>query len=291
MTMRTPLALALVAQLCGCNANTLTQSWQLDRLRILGVRATPAEPQPGEVTTFESLVYAPADLELEGVVWFGCLPESADEFGCELDTSALEDLENASLEELIAAGFIGFEPTFSPVWIPPADALDGMTEDAQQEGLSALINLSALPVDAEDDGDIELAYKRVPVSFADTPNTNPDITGLLVDGVEHDLSEPLIVTSGQVVELEPVMSDASIEEYTYTTSDGISETRTEEPYFSWYTEAGVFDQAFSLYPFTAVEWTAPELTSGQEYEGVMLIVLRDRRGGMAWMDLSVQVSQ
>ena len=44
MTMRTPLALALVAQLCGCNANTLTQSWQLDRLRILGVRATPAEP-------------------------------------------------------------------------------------------------------------------------------------------------------------------------------------------------------------------------------------------------------
>jgi hypothetical protein len=40
-----------------------------------------------------------------------------------------------------------------------------------------------------------------------------------------------------------------------------------------------------------VEWTAPVLTSGAEFAGVMLVVLRDRRGGMAWVDLSVQVSQ
>ena len=288
--MRILTALPALLLLSGCGANTLSQSWQLDRLRLLGVRATPAEPQPGELTTFESLAYVPADMTLEGIVWFGCLPESADEFGCDLDTSALEDLENASFEDLLAAGFIGFEPAFAPSWTPPPDALDGFTEEEQEEGLSALINLTALPTDAEDDSELELAYKRVPVSYATTPNTNPDITGLLVDGVEHSLGEPVQVTSGQTIELDPVMSDASIEDYVYTTTDGVTETRTEEPYFSWYTEAGTFDQPFSLYPFTSVEWTAPYLSSGQTFEGVMIIVLRDRRGGMAWLNLTVQVS-
>jgi hypothetical protein len=288
--MRTSLTLPLIVLLTGCGANTLTQSWQLDRLRILGVRATPAEPQPGELTTFESLVYVPSGMTLDGVVWFGCLPQSADEFGCELDTTALEDLESATYEELVEAGFIGFEPLFPPTWVPPADALDGMTEQEQQEGLSALINLTALPDGAEDDGDIELAYKRVPVSLAKTPNHNPDITGLLIDGEPLTPGEPLSVTSGQVVEIDPVMSETSIEDYTYTTSDGVTETRTEEPYFTWYTEAGTFDQPYSLYPYTSVEWTAPYLKSGQEYEGLMLVVLRDRRGGMAWTELTVKVT-
>jgi hypothetical protein len=288
--MRTQFALPLLL-LTGCNANTLTQSWQLDRLRILGVRATPAEPQPGDLTTFESLIYVPAEMTLEGVIWFGCLPDDANAFGCELDASLLDDPKSASFEELSEAGFIGYEPFFSPTWVPPADALDGLSEDAQKEGLSALINITAMPVGAEDDSELELAYKRVPVSYADTPNTNPDIIGVLVDGVEHPLGEPITAAAGQTLVLEPVMSEASIEEYSYTSTDGVSETRTEEPYFSWYTEAGAFDQPFSLYPFTDVEWTAPTLTADQSYEGVMLIVLRDRRGGMAWLDLTVQVSQ
>ena len=201
----------------------------------------------------------------------------------------LEDAENASFEELTEAGFIGYEPLLPPTWIPPADALDALTEEEQKEGLSALINLTALPVGAEDDSDMELAYKRVPVSYADTPNHNPDILSVLVDGVGQEAGVPIQVTSGQTIELDPVMSEDSIEEYTYT-SDGVTETRTEEPYFSWYTEAGTYDQPFSLYPYTSVEWTAPNLTADQEYSGLILVVLRDRRGGMAWTELSVQVT-
>ena len=61
--------------LAGCGANGLAQAWQLDRVRILGVRATPAEPRPGDRVTFESLVYTPAETQLGGVLWFACLPE------------------------------------------------------------------------------------------------------------------------------------------------------------------------------------------------------------------------
>ncbi|MEC7948212.1 MAG: hypothetical protein VX265_11660, partial [Myxococcota bacterium] len=68
-------------------------------MRILGVRATPAEPRPGDRVTFESLVYTPAETQLGGVLWFACLPEGADDFGCELDPS-VADLFNDDIEDL-----------------------------------------------------------------------------------------------------------------------------------------------------------------------------------------------
>ncbi|MFT4977643.1 MAG: hypothetical protein ACI8S6_003550 [Myxococcota bacterium] len=272
--------------LAGCLSLDLAESWQLDRLRILAVQAEPAEPQPGELVSFQSLVYLPPDLTLEGVVWFACLPEGADEFGCSLDESVLDSLdpEDPDLEALAEAGFIGFEPFLPPTWVAPADALEGLDDIAAQEGVSALINLSALPADAEDDGDVELAYKRLPISQALTPNHNPAVTSLLVDG--EPLSDGVLVTSQSSTHaLEPVLSVESIEVYTYTAIDGAQEERTEEPYFTWYTEGGTFDQTFSLHPYSDVEWTAP----AEPFEGTVVVTVRDRRGGMAWASLRVIV--
>ncbi len=62
-----------------------------------------------------------------------------------------------------------------------------------------------------------------------------------------------------------------------------TETRTEEPYFSWYTEGGSFDQPFSLHPSTDVEYTVPK----EDFSGFLVVVMRDRRGGMAWQVLRV----
>ncbi len=278
----------LLLLLSACGTDTLSQSWQLDRLRVLGARAIPAEPQPGEQTTFESLVYVPSGTELEGVLWFACLPESATDFGCTLDESLLDSGE-PDIEALYEAGFIGYEPYFSPSWLAPEDALDGLDEVAAKEGVSALVNITAMPVGAEDDADFELAYKRVPVSLADTPNHNPEITGLLIDGELWD-GGLLVSTAGAVHTLEPVLADDAIEEYQYTADDGTTETRTEEPYFTWYTEAGTFDQSFSLYPFSSIEWAAPALSSGEQTTALLLVVMRDRRGGMAWADLTIQIS-
>ena len=133
-----PLSLTLLIQ--GCSLESLSQSWELDRLRVLGVRATPAEPQPGETTVFESLVYIPDGTELETTIWFACLPEDGNEFGCTIDSEIFEGMgesdemtpEEASelYENLLAAGVIGIEPfLWPPTWTPPETALDNLTED------------------------------------------------------------------------------------------------------------------------------------------------------------------
>lgn len=293
--------------LTGCGLDQMAQEWQLDRLRVLAARATPAEPRPGESVRFESLVYTPPDEPLGGVVWFACLPESASDFGCELDTSALEDLtsldpETATAEELASAleaaqdaGFVGFEPAFPPVWQTPGDALDGLDELARLEGVTATLNITALPDDStgnlDDVDEVELAFKRLPISEATTPNHNPDVVAIEVDGSSTadglgTAAAPVVVQGGKPVDLEVVLAEDAVETYSYTPSSGVAEDREEEPYFAWYTEGGEFEQTFSLYPYTTAAYTPPK-ESG--WTGMVIVVVRDRRGGMGWHTVHLSV--
>lgn len=300
------LPLLLLFPLLGCTTETLSQSWQLDRLRVLAVQAEPAEPQPGDTVTFRSLVYVPYGEALAGTVWFACLPESATDFGCTIDPSVTDalsgDLEDLTPEEQVElfqqaqdAGLIGFEPVLPPTWTVPDDALDDQTEDEQREGKSAVVNVTALPENAESDADIELAYKRVPVSRATTPNHNPALTGVIVeeksgDGDNASYTEitgddgVYTVQPETTYRITPLLEDGSIEDYVYLTSDGEEEERTEEPYLTWYAEHGEYDQPNSLYPILDVEWTAPK----GGFDGLLVAVIRDRRGGMAWTSFTVR---
>ena len=180
------LAAGLGIPAAGCGGSDLAQEWQLDRLRVLAVRATPAEPRPGDTVTFERLLYVPPETTLETVTWFGCLPDGSIGFGCEFDPSILDafadlDFASATPEELAelfaaleAAGFIGAEPGFAPTWQAPEDALEGLSDSQRQEGRNAIVNITAVPSENAAD-DTELALKRVPVSENDTPNTNPNV--------------------------------------------------------------------------------------------------------------------
>ena len=310
---RSPLTLLLLPiaiPLPACGASDLAQGWQLDRTRILAVRASPAEPRPGDTVRFESLVYTPSDVSDAGILWFACLPEGADDFGCSLDPSVAdlfsEDLESLSPAEqaelyaaAVEAGFVGFEPGLPPVWQVPSDALDALAEEARTEGVNATVNVTVLPGDADlDSGDVEIAYKRLPISLAETPNQNPDVQGLTVyadpvfdqgtflRGTEVPVDGgSFIAERGAEYQLVPVFAEDAIETYAFTTPDGVREDRTEEPFFTWYTEGGRFLQEFSLHPYTSTTWTAPDAA----YEGVVVAVARDRRGGMGWASLRVTV--
>ena len=293
---RLALFIAVAASSAGCKRNPMAQSYQLDRLRVLAVRGTPAEPQPGETVSFESYVYLPEG-ELDLTVWFACLPEGATDFGCELDSEALDGLEDLDPESmtpeeqaelfaaLLEAGLIGIEPYLPPTWEAPADALEGLDDVAQREGVSALVTVQAIPPDAEEADDIELAYKRIPISLATTPNHNPDLAGLLIDGEAVDLDQPVELARGREYEIEPVLSDDAIEAYSYLTEDSVEEEREEEPYFSWYIEDGSLDQSVTLYPTSSAAWTTPD----EAFEGELRVVVRDRRGGMGWATLRVVV--
>lgn len=272
-----------------CNLQELSQSWEIDRLRVLAVAAEPAEPAPGQVVTFSSLVVSPVD-PVAAVAWTACVGDSDDEYGCGgtstasgFDGAITDDLDPEAFAE---AGGIGIEPYFPPSWTVPADVLDDLDEAAQAEGKTATITVAAIP-DKEDLGaeDMEIALKRLPVSRARTPNHNPAIAGLLVDGIEVPEGGLVTLGRGQAYSLEVVLAEAGIETYSFTNSEGVEETRTEEPWFSWYLSEGSFDQALTLWPYTTVEYRAPDEPAAAAHG--LWVVVRDRRGGMAWRSARV----
>ncbi len=296
MNKHMPIALLLLPlSNMGCAVQEMAQAWQLDRLRILGVQADKAEASPGDTVSFGSLVYHPESEDVEGVVWFGCLGDSATSFGCTIDPAILEGLNEpptdseSQLEwftELQEAGLLGFEPALPPSWEIPDNALETLDEIDQVEGLSAFLNLTAIPSNAEDDADIEVAFKRFPVSTNPEPNQNPLLKSFVINGTEYTEEEIPVVQANETVTLDVVFEDTAIESYTYTNPDtGVSETRTETPYLSWYTEGGEFDNIVSLPPYTSVDWTAPSEASTVD----VIVTVRDRRGGMDWLRIELSV--
>ena len=272
--------------LLACTQDDLTQNWQLDRTRILGAQAEPPEAKPGDTVQFRSLVFSPESIE--SVVWFACLPETATSFGCTIDPALLEGLQEGSepdITALIEAGFAGAEPAFPAMWTVPEDALEGLSDPQKHDGLSAFVTVSAIPENATEDSDFEVAYKRFPISTSETPNQNPIIDHISIDTVPYSPQETFVALAGETYTLTPIFDETHVETYSFLNREGEFEERTEEPYFSWFTEGGAFDQPISLYPNSYVEWTAPP----NPYSGRIITIMRDRRGGMAWSWIQVEV--
>lgn len=268
--------LLLLPLLSGCTTQALSPSWLLDRTRILGVRAEPAEARPGDVVSLASLTYDP-DQDLL-VVWAGCVLEVSNDYGCLPDES----------------GFLGAEPIFPPTLSVPTDILDDLDAAARENGKNYILTLSALPGDTDlsnpdqlsEDDILEIGYKRLPVSESALPNHNPTITSLMVDGdVPVEPGDTLVVQRGQTYDIEPILSDDSVEAYTYVDSDGVAEDRFEEPYFTNYATDGQMVEPFTLYPYSAFSWTAP--VDPVSADLTIIVVARDRRGGMGWFTLPV----
>jgi len=300
MRSRTPFLLPGALLSAGCLTSELSESWVVDRLRVLAVRPEPAEPAPGDTVTFEALVVSP-DAPVELLLWLGCLADEAGVLGCELDPAVLEqiaelDPEDMSPEELAAlyeklsaAGLIGAEPWLPPSYTVPEDLLDGLDEAARNEGLSLFVQVTAIPEGAQDESDAELAYKRVPISGAVTPNHNPEIASLTWDGVEILPGVVVEVDAGQRYTVEPILAEGAVEDYRYLDSEGRWEDRTEEPYFSIFVQEGSLDASNTLYPWSDFTWTAPRRPEATEQ--TIWILVQDRRGGMAWWTQPIYVRE
>lgn len=281
----------ILSLLLGCQTVELSEEWQLDRLRLLAVRAEPAEPVPGDVVTFTSLSYVPGSADWSAL-WIACV--EGDEDGCTFDEALMARLEDAAslteeelaqlVADLQAAGLIGLEPMFSPAWTVPGDALDGLDDAAALEGLAATVQVTL-----STEADTELALRRVPVSRATTPNHNPDIGALEVDEVGVDAS--FAAARGEAYTLTARL-DGGLETYTYVTTGGVEEERTEEPEWRWYAEGGQLSRGgrgpdFGGDPedFDEITWTAPDAAG----EYLLHAVVLDGRGGMGWWTLTATV--
>lgn len=292
-----PLLLTLLTllTLLGCTAPDFAEEWQLDRLRLLAMRADPAEPKPGDIVTFTSLAYIPDEAEWSSV-WFACM--DGDTEGCSLDPALTEQLEHADdlsqvelaaiFEALRQAGFVGIQPGMELLWFVPDDALDGVTDAEALEGVSATVT-AALSTQADN----ELTLKRIPVSLATTPNQNPDVAPLTFDRVAVDGSQAIRVEANNEIDLHAELLNGA-ETYTYVTTTGLTEERTEDPSWRWYTSGGTLavnadSEAISFDESGSVEsdmiWTTPKEAGDYTLAAVAL----DGRGGMGWQSLVVTV--
>jgi hypothetical protein len=266
----------------------LPQAWLVERPRILAIQAEPPEALPGQDVTFSALIGMPPEEEAElGVLWLACpVSDEGNGFGCVTDFGAI-DLESLDPQALAELGVIGFQPGFDPQYTVPAELLDGMDAQQRLEGSYVLIQVTALPmsmieepVDDVDFSEIQSGYKRLIVSEAPTPNHNPDIGAITVDGLPVPAEAEVVhVEPSQSYDLGALLPEGAIESYVYLNRDGQQEERVEEPYVTWFTTSGELVNQFSLWPGSlAVPWTAP----AEEGAGTWYAVLRDRRGGMSW---------
>jgi hypothetical protein len=259
----------------------------VDRTRILAIRADPPEINPGESAVFEALIPQPGIEEPWPRLWFACPPASPGGigFGCNLDlaTTTATDGTGTAMPD----GLIGFEPGLPPYYESDPYLLDGIEDERDlAEGLHVLVQVTAAPPELLegatadlDFNEIELGYKRLVISGATTPNRNPRIAEFTVDLQTVPLLSLVHVTAKQTYEPGVFIDIDTVETYEYLNRDGVVETRTEEPYVSWYTTGGTIVEAVTLYPFTETTWKAPE-ESGST--GTWYAVVRDRRGGMGW---------
>lgn len=264
--------LIVAAALTGCAVDELPQESDLDRLRVLGFQATPAEPRPGDTVTFEWLTSAPTGRV--GLVWEMCL-NPADCPSAELRDGA---------RELLEAG--GFEAS-TALTVPPA-LLDNLSDAEKQEGIALTLGVVAVALDDVDEED-EWGTKALPVSEADTPNNNPSLEGIEADGERYAAGETLAVYPGQGLDLTAIPATGAEETYQYVNSDGEVEERVEAHSISWYADLGEFIGGFGGLgqedeSSEGGDWLAPDSGSGQ-----LIAVVRDGRGGTGWLTVTVVV--
>ena len=292
------VGLAGLVGLAGCNPIEVAESWQIDRMRVLAVAAEPAEPRPGEVVTFRSLIVSP-DKPVECSVWLACDAEGG--YGCGLGGVGATGTDTGATAA-DGTWFVGVDPLTPLAWPVPEDFLDAQTEAERLEGRSALVTVLAtadceglIEGSAEEaqaileagPDEVEMAYKRVPVSLAETPNHNPEVAGVRVDGLEVASGARVELDRGQTYQIEVVLAEGAVEVYTYRTEAGVDEERVEEPYFLWYAQEGSFDQTATLYPTVEVAYTTPAETERAEQS--LWVVARDRRGGMGWAEVPIRL--
>lgn len=259
----------------------LEESWSITKPRLLGVRSFPAEPRPGDTVTFEGLLVDPTDT-IETVLWLACPTDGGGNgFGCTQD----DDTE-----------LVGIEPFQAPSYTVPVDLLDGLSEQERREGAYILVQVTGLPAidpaqladfDFEDIdfNEVEAGYKRLVVSEATTPNSHPVLGAFTADGEPLAEGAVLEVDPSQEVEIGVQLDEDTIETYEYLNTDGELEVRTEQPYVTWYTDAGELEEAATLYPFLEATWVAPE----ESGDLTIWAVVRDRRGGQDWASLTLRV--
>jgi hypothetical protein len=263
----------------GCLGEALPAESFLDRQRILGARIEAdgaSEVTPGSVATVDVLAWSPTGDPSVLVALCGLDPEALDA-DCPSDAVVADakGRDFATPEDQAWAqenGLLGVLPAL-PVAVPVPDL-----------GLGPRVYL---PLDlvawSPDEADERASVTMVVVDGSAPRNGNPGPPAVELDGERAEAA--LTLDRGAVVELVAAPAEAP-ERYTDP-----EEGEVEEIYaYRWYSDLGELAPPGLDLPIGAqlddvVQWTLPEKAG----TGVLSLVVRDGRGGMAWSTHAVTV--
>lgn len=307
--MRLPrLILGLAAlSLAACSSEPeveFTPGSFIEKLRILGIKAGPAEITPGEQTLLESLVIDPLDgARPLSFVWLMCDPDPS---GTGANVCAAQDTSRG------LSGIIGTDGQLPPgvrvvpigdaaYYRAPTSVFDNVPPDSplREYGVEATILLVAyagLGVDDLQNDDVEkqIAIKRVRIKPRGSKrNRNPVIEGVKLG--DEPLTETALpaLRAGDVVKLSAAATESSVESYDRSLPDGTVLSEDEKMVFSWYTNAGELEginkQSARTRDGETIDFTVPafDQTVGGSLD--IYVVLRDTRGGMDWVRRRIKV--
>jgi hypothetical protein len=294
--------------LASCLPSFDDRPWLVDEARILAVRGTPAEERPNLPVAFEALVATPSGTATPLIEWAYCTkPRAIDErTGITASCLAGSDLVDIDASTTILAdGCARFGP--NP---PPTDEQDGARRPADPDPTGGYYVPVRARLVADSQEVIAFGLQRVRCDLAGatraifdefedryTLNLAPDIAGATLrdEGRESDVATgAATVAAGATVELRMTPAADAAEPYVvYSPEDAALFTRTESLTASWYVTAGELDRAHQTLTGDALssgavftnQWHAP--TTATTAHG--WIVLRDTRGGVAWLPFTVQV--
>lgn len=181
-------------------------------------------------------------------------------------------------------------------------------------GLLVQIELAIFPAGASpDDPQAQFAIKSMLYSpelpAGRTANQNPAIDSLKATLADASVVavplgrcgdiEPLVVSAGDALELEPVESAGAREDYVVPTLSGGSRMFTENLTYAWYATSGRWSRGVSggtkdpagNDPPIDSTWTAPTdpAAIGDGLDTRIWLVQRDERGGLRWYESCIRV--
>jgi len=256
-----------------CADNSLTQSYEISRFKVLALVADKPETLPGETVTITPFISdilgngrpltVSASACLDPGVGVGALP-----------TCAGSPSENLLAKDVILNGpsgptYTGYSDTQIVLTTPESSIIfDQVSLEAQQRGVNYLVSF-----EFKTGGEVlEKSFKRIIVSTSPVQNTNPVFDTPAIVDAKGDL---------QRLDAEKKIfgkfTPESIESYVDLIS-GAPQTQQEKLFISWFVSRG----NFSLANTNASDGTIwkPDPEENNSIPFVLVLVLRDNRGGM-----------
>ncbi len=319
LTVKTILSLSIFGIACSEPMDAFNE---VNKFRVLSVKADPPSLAEGETSEISSLLYVPEEsAEQVSYNWSWC-PIAAIDGKCLLS----EDVFKKLAEELIRQNgndqaadalsdfpisfSLGTNPTASFLYALPAQFLTQVCNElVSQEGFPKQIQLNC-----EDKLDVIIifeatlgeetvsAVKNIPLYLdsARADNENPIIENIVVSdstGKNLTLDDELpSVFRGETYNIEASVKES--ESQVFFNKDSKDELR-EFLFITWYAEGGEFEYMRTTYLYEEVSintlrnnsWYVPKKADFPNNEIGLFLVLQDDRGGVSWLERRFAVKE